>query len=267
MKADGFSFQLQSIFKRILDVLFASIALILWMPVLLITSVIIKLDSRGPVFFRHRRIGKDGHPFDLYKFRTMTAGGDDSAYMKYLQELIESEKNGVSQALPYRKMNGDSRVTRVGSFLRCFYIDEIPQLINVIKGVMSLVGPRPHVQFEVDNYTPWQRRRLTVKPGATGLWQVAGKADCTFSELLALDLEYIDRWSLWLDIKIMFMTVAIMFRGGEKFWTRTAKLIPTKRRSVVHTRLTRDNSSQSSEEGKFPIVSEPSSPKRVSTLK
>ena len=123
-------------------------------------------------------------------------------------------------------MSEDDRVTRVGRFLRNYYLDEIPQVLNVIKGDMSIVGPRPHVQFEVDNYTEEQRRRLSVKPGITGLWQVGGKADCTFSELINLDLEYIDNWSLMSDFKLIFQTVWIIVLGGEKFWARMSKEIP-----------------------------------------
>jgi lipopolysaccharide/colanic/teichoic acid biosynthesis glycosyltransferase len=206
--------------------LVAALGLIVLSPIYLLIMLAIKLDSRGPVLYRHTRIGKDGKPFSLYKFRSMVSGGDDAGYMQYLKQLIESEKKGKGQGLPYRKMNGDPRVTRVGAFLRNYYLDELPQLVNILQGEMSLVGPRPHVQFEVDHYTPEQRRRLAVKPGATGLWQVAGKADCTFTELIALDLEYIDHWSLGLDLQIAFRTLALMLRGGEKFWARMVKRVP-----------------------------------------
>lgn len=212
--------------KRALDLTVAIPGLILLLPWMGLIALAIKLDSPGPVVFRHQRIGKAGKPFHLYKFRSMVCGGDDREYMEYLRQLIESERNGNMVRLPYTKMNGDARVTRVGRFLRRYYLDEFPQLWNIIKGEMSLVGPRPHVQFEVDNYTDGQRRRLSVRPGATGLWQVSGKADCTFSELIELDLEYIDRWSFWLDLQILFRTVALMARGGEEFWARMIKHIP-----------------------------------------
>ena len=215
--------------KRLLDFTIASLFLILFSPVILLLAALIKLDSRGRVIFEHVRIGKDGKPFDLYKFRTMDEGGDDTGYMDYLKELIESSQNG-EKGNPYRKMNGDPRITRVGGFLRKFYLDELPQLWNVVKGDMSMVGPRPHVQLEVDYYTPEQRRRLIVRPGATGLWQVEGKADCTFNDLIAMDLEYIDRWNLGLDIQIMAKTLLLMGRGGEGFWTRMNKAVPVRRR-------------------------------------
>ncbi len=134
-----------------------------------------------------------------------------------MQRLIESEVKPGSSALPYRKMDGDPRVTRVGRILRRFYLDELPQLINVLRGDMSLVGPRPHVQLEVDHYTVEQFRRLSVRPGITGLWQIEGKADCTFTELIQLDLDYIDRWSLLFDLNILVKTFYSLLRGGEKF--------------------------------------------------
>lgn len=214
--------------KRLFDILFSLIFLILLSPIILALAIIIKLDSRGPAIYRHVRIGKDGKPFNLYKFRSMTVGGEDKGYMDYLKELIESSQDG-SRGMPYRKMNGDSRITRVGGFLRKYYLDELPQFWNILRGEMSLVGPRPHVQFEVDYYTPEQRRRLSVRPGATGLWQVEGKADCCFNELIAMDLEYIDNWSLALDIQIVVQTLLLMSRGGESFWARMAKQIPKHR--------------------------------------
>ncbi len=226
MITENLSIKIQLGLKRLIDITIGSLVIILLSPFLLIIAILIKWDSTGPVIYRHRRVGKDGHPFDLYKFRTMVTGGDDSSYMNYLRELIDSSNNKTEAGLPYIKMKDDYRVTKVGRVLRKYYLDELPQMVNVIKGDLSLVGPRPHVQFEVDNYTPEQRRRLTVKPGATGLWQTVGKADCTFCELLAYDLEYINSWSLWLDIKIIFSTVYIMLRGGESFWSRTDKKIP-----------------------------------------
>jgi lipopolysaccharide/colanic/teichoic acid biosynthesis glycosyltransferase len=124
-------------------------------------------------------------------------------------------------------MESDKRVTKVGRYLRNYYLDEIPQIINVIKGDMSLVGPRPQVQFEVESYTEEQHRRLSVKPGITGLWQVAGKADCTFSELIQLDLDYIDNWSLIQDFRLIIGTIRLLVQGGEKFWARMDKRVPS----------------------------------------
>lgn len=214
--------------KRGLDLIVAVLGLILVLPIMLVIAFAIQWDSDGPIFYQHRRIGKDGKPFNIFKFRSMVSGGDDGSYMQYLRDLIESERNGTSKGLPYKKMMGDPRVTRVGSFIRKYYLDELPQMINIIKGDMSLVGPRPHVQFEVENYTPDQRRRLSVRPGATGLWQVIGKSDATFNELINLDLDYIDHWSIWLDIQIMFRTMLLMLPGGEQVWARMAKHVPAR---------------------------------------
>ena len=213
MKQASLNYRLQLILKRSLDILLSFTALFFIWPVILVIVALIRLDSPGPAIYRHKRIGKDGKPFDLFKFRSMVIGSDDSKYMRYLQELIESAKEGDGK--PYRKMDNDPRVTRVGKILRQYYIDELPQLWNILKGEMSLVGPRPHVQYEVDHYTPDQLRRLAVRPGATGLWQVEGKADCSFNELLDIDLRYIDGWNFWLDIRIIWKTAMIILHGGE----------------------------------------------------
>ncbi len=219
------------VIKRWLDIIIAGLLLIVISPVLVIIAVMIKIDSRGPVIYRHLRTGRYGKPFYLYKFRSMTVGGDDTGYMEYLKQLIESDQQG--EGIPYRKMSVDGRITRAGKFLRTYYLDEIPQLLNIIKGEMSLVGPRPHVQFEVDHYTLDQSRRLLVRPGATGLWQVDGKADCTFNELIDLDLDYIENRSLVLDFLIILKTLLLMARGGEGFWARMEKRIPSKGRRPV----------------------------------
>ena len=215
--------------KRGFDLVVGTLILVVLSPIMLLIAVLIKLNSHGPAIYRHLRIGKDGKPFNLYKFRSMTVGGDDQDYLNYLKQLIESERGNSGDGIPYQKMNGDIRITHLGEVLRKYYLDELPQFYNIIKGEMSLVGPRPHVQLEVDYYTPEQRRRLSIRPGATGLWQVAGKANCTFNELIALDLEYIDRWSLWLDIEILTKTLLLMMRGGEGFWSRMRKRIPGRR--------------------------------------
>ena len=215
--------------KRVFDILVAAGGLLVLWPVMAAIALLIKLDSPGPIIFRHLRIGRHGEPFGLYKFRSMAHGGDDRGYMEYLRQLIESERGAGSQGLPYSKMENDARVTRVGRILRRYYLDELPQLWNILKGEMSLVGPRPHVQLEVDHYTPEQQRRLDIRPGATGLWQVAGKADCTFTELIELDLEYIDCWTLGLDLRIIYGTIVLVLRGGEGVWARTAKRIPRER--------------------------------------
>jgi lipopolysaccharide/colanic/teichoic acid biosynthesis glycosyltransferase len=231
--------RLQHLVKRLLDIIISGFLLLLLSPLFIVFALLIRLTSKGPIIFRHKRVGKDEKPFYLLKFRTMVSGGDDSQYMRYLKQLIESERDSIPQlhpdtkpngnGLPYMKMGNDPRVTPIGEFLRKYYLDELPQLWNILKGEMSLVGPRPHVQFEVDYYEPDQCRRLSVPPGATGLWQVSGKADCTFNELIALDLAYIDNWSLLFDLEILLKTIVLMLRGGEGFWARMVKKIPSKR--------------------------------------
>lgn len=208
----------QQVLKRMFDVVFTLVGLIFISPLLLLIAIAIKLDSKGPVFYIHTRIGKDGVPFPLYKFRSMAINAPDNGYMDYLRQLIESDREDNNSPLPYRKLKDDPRVTRVGRILRRYYLDELPQLWNILKGDMSLVGPRPHVQFEVDHYTKEQSRRLSTRPGITGLWQATGKVDSSFSELIALDLAYIDNWSLWFDFQIILTTLSVILRGGEKFW-------------------------------------------------
>jgi lipopolysaccharide/colanic/teichoic acid biosynthesis glycosyltransferase len=229
MNRDSISHRVQLFLKRVIDIVLSFLGLILFFPTMLVIALAIKCDSPGKVLYSHRRIGKDGCPFNLYKFRSMIIGANDAGYMQYLRKLIESEKSNKNTALPYRKMDSDPRVTRVGKIIRCFYLDELPQLFNILRGEMSLVGPRPHVQFEVDSYTSKQYRRLSIRPGLTGLWQTEAKAECTFSQLIQMDLDYIDHWSLWLDIRIIVKTIILMMLGGEKFWLRMTKYIPNKK--------------------------------------
>ncbi|OGO29103.1 MAG: hypothetical protein A2Z16_08230 [Chloroflexi bacterium RBG_16_54_18] len=226
--------------KRFIDLFSSLLFLVIFSPFLVFIALLVRLDSPGPVFYRHQRIGKAGIPFNLFKFRTMKADGDDSEYLHYLKALIESERNGNGNGgngngkngngMPYLKMSSDGRITRVGGFLRKYYLDELPQMWNILKGEMSLVGPRPHVQFEVNYYTAEQRRRMSVPPGATGLWQVAGKGDSTFNELIELDLDYVDNWTVGLDFRILFQTFLLMLHGGEGSWTRADKSISRKMR-------------------------------------
>lgn len=222
----GVWWKTQLALKRCLDLVAAIAAILLLLPFMLVVAIAIMLESPGNAVYRQKRIGKDGVPFFIYKFRTMYAGSGDGNYMNYLSRLIESERNGSGRNLPYRKMGYDRRVTRLGKILRRLYIDELPQCINIIKGEMSLVGPRPHVQFEVDNYSPEQRRRLSMKPGVTGLWQAEGKAECTFNQLIELDLYYIDHWSFWFDIQIMYKTFVVLLKGGEGCLENARRQVP-----------------------------------------
>jgi exopolysaccharide biosynthesis polyprenyl glycosylphosphotransferase len=196
----------QLIFKELLDFTIALIFLILILPVMAVIALLIKLASRGPVFFVQERIGLYGRRFKFYKFRTMIQGADD------LKPQLEkfNEASG-----PVFKIKNDPRLTSLGRFLRKFSLDELPQLFNVLKGEMSLVGPRPPIQKEVEKYQPWQRRRLSMKPGLTCIWQVSGRSQLGFETWMSMDLEYIDNWSLWLDLKILLKTIpAVLFCRG-----------------------------------------------------
>jgi exopolysaccharide biosynthesis polyprenyl glycosylphosphotransferase len=192
--------------KRSFDVVGAIVALVLASPLLLLTAIAIKLDSRGPVLFRQQRVGKDGEPFDLLKFRSMVVGAEDRLHE--LQELNEASG-------PLFKMAEDPRVTRVGRVLRRLSIDEIPQFWTVLRGKMSIVGPRPALPTEVHAWSPALHQRLRVKPGSTGMWQVSGRSDATFDDYVRLDLYYVDNWSLITDLVIMAKTIpTVLSRKG-----------------------------------------------------
>jgi len=191
---------------RALD-LVATVALVLLLaPLLLLIALIIKLDSPGPVLFRQQRVGRGRRNFLVAKFRTMQHGADHDVHRDYMLALIES-------GTPAPKLAGDARVTRFGAFLRRTSLDELPQLWNVLRGEMSVVGPRPPLPREVVGYDIWHRRRLSMKPGITGLWQVAARRDPDFDRWVRLDLDYIDHWSLWLDLKIVARTIPAMLTG------------------------------------------------------
>ena len=192
--------------KRFLDVVVASILLIILSPLLAIIAFLIKIDSPGPVFYISQRCGKKGRLFNFYKFRSMKVGADKE------KELLK-EKSEVKG--PVFKIRNDPRITRLGRFLRKYSLDELPQLINVVKGEMSLVGPRPPLPNEVAKYDTWQMRRLEVKPGITCLWQVRGRSDLSFYKWVKWDLWYIDHWSLGLDLMILLWTIpAVLKRKG-----------------------------------------------------
>ncbi len=193
--------------KRVFDVIVSSLALLVSAPILLLTSLAVKFSSKGPVFFKQIRVGKNGRHFTLYKFRTMVA----DAEVKLNELKAFNEMSG-----PVFKMTRDPRITPVGKFLRRTSLDEFPQFWNVFRGDMSIVGPRPPLPLEVEEYEPWQRRRLSMKPGITCIWQVSGRNSIGFEEWMGLDLRYIDRWSIWLDFKILFQTVHSVFAASGK---------------------------------------------------
>lgn len=196
------------LFKRAFDVVSSTVAVLLLSPVFVATAVAVRLESPGPIFFRQTRVGKNGRPFKMLKFRSMHV--DAEARLESLR--AQNEASG-----PVFKMRNDPRVTRVGAFIRRTSLDELPQFLNVLAGEMSIVGPRPPVPAEVKQYQRWQRRRLSVKPGITCTWQVSGRSDISFDQWMKLDLEYIDTWSLWQDIRICFRTVpaVLLSRGAH----------------------------------------------------
>lgn len=191
-------------FKRLSDIVLSFLALIVLSPVLLITAIAIKLDSKGPVIYSQMRSGKNNRPFLMYKFRSMCPDADTK--LKDLESL--NEKDG-----PVFKMSHDPRVTKVGRFIRKVSIDELPQLINILKGDMSIVGPRPPLLNEVAQYTPYQMQRLNVKPGLTCYWQISGRSNLGFNEWVRLDLKYIEERSLWVDFKVILKTVPVALFG------------------------------------------------------
>ncbi|MCF6151595.1 MAG: sugar transferase [Candidatus Kuenenia stuttgartiensis] len=197
---------MQLLAKRLFDIILSLLALVLLLPVFAVTGIVIRLTSRGPVFFRQQRCGLNGRTFSLLKFRTMVA----NAEVRLKELLAFNEMDG-----PVFKMENDPRLTNVGKFLRKFSIDEIPQFWNVLKGDMSLVGPRPPLPDEVNYYEPWQRRRLSMRPGITCIWQANGRNRITdFEDWTKLDLQYINNWSLWLDFKIILKTILSVLRGS-----------------------------------------------------
>jgi exopolysaccharide biosynthesis polyprenyl glycosylphosphotransferase len=191
--------------KAIVDRIGAMFGVLMSAPVMLFTALAIKLDSRGPVFFKQTRLGLNGKPFTMLKFRTMCSDAEGKK-----RGLME--KNEMSG--PVFKIKEDPRVTRVGKYLRKFSVDELPQFLNVLTGDMSLVGPRPPLPAEVRRFEPWQHRKLSVRPGLTCLWQVNGRNSIDFEEWMLLDLHYIDNWSLWLDAKILAKTIPTVFKGS-----------------------------------------------------
>jgi len=200
--------------KRLFDFVVSLISLILLTPLLILIAIVIRLDSPGPSIFRQTRIGKGDKPFTCYKFRTMTDDADQTVYEQFIKDVMHSEpsSDNDSKDVPFRLKTGwnDPRITRVGRFLRVASLDELPQLFNVLKGEMSLVGPRPDMPLSVEGYTEFERQRLKVLPGITGLWQISGRADLTVRQMFELDARYVNQQSLWLDLKIFLKTIPVV---------------------------------------------------------
>jgi lipopolysaccharide/colanic/teichoic acid biosynthesis glycosyltransferase len=204
--------------KRMMDVLISLMALLFLLPIFLLIACVIKLTSKGPIFFQQRRIGQYGKPFVFLKFRSMHVNNDAGVHKQYVQQLIAGkadQQHGEDGQKVY-KLTKDSRITRLGAFLRKTSLDELPQFFNVLLGEMSLVGPRPPVPYEVEAYDIWHRRRLLeAKPGITGLWQVSGRNRVTFDDMVRLDLRYARTWSPWMDLKILARTPGALSEGAH----------------------------------------------------
>ena len=194
--------------KRGFDVLASGVALIILSPLFLVLTILIKKEDGGPAFYSQTRIGKNGKPFKMWKFRSMIVNAD-----KMVEQL--EEQNEIDGAM--FKIKDDPRVTKIGHVIRKYSLDELPQLWNVLKGDMSLVGPRPPLPMEVEDYTPYDKLRLTVTPGCTGLWQVTKRNDADFDEMVELDLEYINNSSLWFDFKILLKTVGVVIHPNSAY--------------------------------------------------
>jgi exopolysaccharide biosynthesis polyprenyl glycosylphosphotransferase len=199
-----------SIIKRVMDIVGSVLALVLLSPLFALIAIAIKISTKGPVFFRQERIGQYGQPFVFLKFRSMYTDSDNGVHQAWFRRFVSGQAerhptNGNGNGV--YKLTNDPRVTRLGRFLRRTSLDELPQFVNVLRGEMSLVGPRPPIAYEVDAYQIWHRSRiLEAKPGITGLWQVSGRSRVVFDEMVRLDLRYARSWSLWLDVKILLLT-------------------------------------------------------------
>ena len=194
--------------KRLTDVLFAWFVLIFGFPIFFLIGLLVKSTSKGPLIYRQVRIGKNGCPFTFFKFRSMYNNCSDEVHRNYTKDLIQNNrKNGRLY-----KIEDDYRVTRIGRILRRTSLDELPQFVNVLRGDMSLVGPRPPIPYEIEHYNGKHKKRLRAKPGITGLWQVSGRTKLPFDKMVELDLKYIDNWSLALDFVILMKTLPVLMK-------------------------------------------------------
>jgi lipopolysaccharide/colanic/teichoic acid biosynthesis glycosyltransferase len=199
--------------KRGVDLIMLCFLLPVLFLLMLLIAIAVKLHSPGPIFYRQKRIGKGGIPFDMLKFRSMRVGSDNHVHRKYVQRLIQENIRPEDIGSRSLKLKNDPRITRVGKIIRDLGLDELPQFINVVRGEMSLVGPRPPMPYEYELYNDWHKQRLQVTPGITGLWQVIAHNQVSFEEMVSIDLTYVESMSLWLDLKIIFLTPLEMLRG------------------------------------------------------
>jgi exopolysaccharide biosynthesis polyprenyl glycosylphosphotransferase len=200
--------------KRLMDILGSASALVLLSPIFLAVALLVKLSSKGPILFQQERLGQFGKSFTFLKFRSMYANNDRKIHQEFMKRVIKGDHDGRAEGASKSvyKMTNDPRITRIGWILRRTSLDELPQFINVLRGDMSLVGPRPPIAYECQEYDIWHRRRvLEVKPGITGLWQIGGRSRIRFDDMVRLDLQYVRTWSLWLDLQILMQTPRALF--------------------------------------------------------
>jgi exopolysaccharide biosynthesis polyprenyl glycosylphosphotransferase len=206
--------------KRVMDVIGSGAALLLLSPLFAVVALLVKLTSKGPVIYRQHRLGQFGETFELLKFRSMRVNSDSKIHQEFMKSIIAGKNDGKTpdSDKPVYKMTNDPRITPIGAFLRRSSLDELPQFFNVLRGDMSLVGPRPPLAYEYEEYEIWHRRRvLEAKPGITGLWQVQGRSRVRFDDMVRLDLQYVRTWSLWLDIQILAKTPRAVLLGDDAF--------------------------------------------------
>jgi exopolysaccharide biosynthesis polyprenyl glycosylphosphotransferase len=207
---------LAGVLKRTFDLVVALLMAVVLLPLYVAIAAVVKWTSPGPVLYVQERLGRNGRPFRFYKFRSMRHDADDSIHRQFAAMFINGDDDGCiahNGGKTVFKLDKDPRITPIGRWLRRTSLDELPQLINILKGDMSLVGPRPPIAYEIESYLPWHLERLKVIPGLTGLWQVAGRSQVSFDEMVHLDLHYINHWSLVLDLKIILRTVPVVVRG------------------------------------------------------
>jgi lipopolysaccharide/colanic/teichoic acid biosynthesis glycosyltransferase len=202
---------------RALDIVVAAVLLVVLLPLFALIAIAIRIDSPGRVVFRQRRVGRGRRLFTVNKFRTMRSDADHETHRTFVLHLITADGSDEASDKPFFKMSSDSRVTRVGRVMRKSSLDELPQLWNVLKGEMSLVGPRPATPREVALYEDWQLQRLETPPGITGLWQVSGRSELSYEDLRHLDTVYVSSWSLWWDLRILAQTPAAVLRRSGAY--------------------------------------------------
>jgi len=200
--------------KRLVDLVLAGIGLLVISPLLAVIWLAVRRTSPGPAIFRQERLGLDKQPFTMYKFRSMTVGNSDAIHRAYVSQMLTTDGTASERVNGLFKLDGDPRVTPLGAWLRKTSLDELPQLVNVVKGEMSLVGPRPVLAWEAELFKPEAMARFRTRPGLTGLWQVSGRNLLTMPQALALDVEYVRRQSLWLDLSILARTLPAQLRRG-----------------------------------------------------